>query len=81
MISQILSSTFKFQGGVDHGIVCPAGLEVIANIDRESSRSTFIYVVDYTSTSLIVSSIFAQLFLEGKTKQRGLFSNKLFPSL
>lgn len=27
MISQILNSTFKFQGGVDHGVVCPSGLE------------------------------------------------------
>ena len=31
MISQILNATFKFQGGVDHGIACPAGLEVIAS--------------------------------------------------
>ena len=29
MISQILNSTFKFLGGVDHRIICPAGPEVI----------------------------------------------------
>ena len=68
MISQILNSTFKFQGGVDHGIVCPAGLEVIANIGKATSRSTFIYLVDYTIMSLIVSSTLAQLYLQSKTK-------------
>lgn len=29
MVSQILQSTFKFQGGGDHSIMCQAGLEVI----------------------------------------------------
>ena len=51
MISQILNSTFKFQGGVDHGIVCPTGIEVIANIGKATSRSTSIYLVDYTICS------------------------------
>ena len=48
--------------------LCPAGLEVIANIGKATSRSTFIYLVDYTIMSLIVSSILAQLYLQSKTK-------------
>jgi len=41
MISQILNSTFTFQGAVDHGVVCPAGLEVIA---RETNCQAYFQI-------------------------------------